>query len=491
MTERVLVAGSGIAGLSAAMALARPGREVVVLDRDPAPPDSGPEDAFAHWERKGVTQLRHSHVFLGRLVKLIRERHPKLWQDLLDAGCREFTFEDALPPALRAKYTREPGDEDMSMLFSRRTTLELVMRRYAAGLDGVTFVTNAGLRSAVSERRGGQLAVTGVRATNDDGEEQIFTADAIVDAMGRYSPFPDWLQEAGARIPEEPSPAGILYFTRHYRLREGMEEPERDGTPGGGDLGYIKFGLFPADNRHFSVTLACPEIERELRIALNRPEIFDGACARMPATARWTAPERAEPVSKVFAMGNLKNVWRRFTKDGTPAALNYFPIGDAALRTNPLYGRGCSTAAIQAHLLADVFDSVPDTAARMIELEKRVTTEIRPFFDVMAQQDAQAIKRAVAEQTPDHRPSLKGRLVRSFLQDAVGPATRGDLHVLRPLMRAFHMLENPTRWTRSAPVMARVLRIWATPKFLKRSLYLPELGPKRTEMLRELGLATS
>ena len=91
------------------MALARPGRQVTVLDRDAAPPDTGPEDAFFHWERHGVTQLRHSHVFLGRLVKLIRETHPKLWQALLDAGCREFTFEDGLAPNLRAKYRREAG----------------------------------------------------------------------------------------------------------------------------------------------------------------------------------------------------------------------------------------------------------------------------------------------------------------------------------------------------------------------------------------------
>ena len=54
MTETVLVAGAGIAGLSAAMALARPGRAVTVLDRDAAPPDTGPEDAFYDWERKGV-----------------------------------------------------------------------------------------------------------------------------------------------------------------------------------------------------------------------------------------------------------------------------------------------------------------------------------------------------------------------------------------------------------------------------------------------------
>ena len=77
MAERVAVVGAGIAGLGAAMALAREGREIVVIDRDPPAPENV-EVAFDTWERKGVTQLRHSHVFLGKLVSLIRDRHPRL-----------------------------------------------------------------------------------------------------------------------------------------------------------------------------------------------------------------------------------------------------------------------------------------------------------------------------------------------------------------------------------------------------------------------------
>ena len=109
------------------------------------------------------------------------------------------------------------------------------------------------------------------------------------------------------------------------------------------DLGYIKFGVFIADNRHFSVTLATPEIETEMRMAVMKPENFDAICMALPGAARWMNPERAEPVSQVFAMGNLQNVWRHYLKDGEPQVLNFFAIGDAAIRTNPLYGRGCSS----------------------------------------------------------------------------------------------------------------------------------------------------
>jgi glycine/D-amino acid oxidase-like deaminating enzyme len=37
MSERIIIVGAGIAGLGSAMALAREGRTVTVLDRDPPP----------------------------------------------------------------------------------------------------------------------------------------------------------------------------------------------------------------------------------------------------------------------------------------------------------------------------------------------------------------------------------------------------------------------------------------------------------------------
>src|ERR1700722_3516838 len=109
-SETVLVAGAGIAGLGAALALSDGKRRVTILDRDPPPPDASPEEAFRTWERRGATQLRHSHAFLGRLTTLIRKRYPQLMEELLAAGARLFTYEDGLTPALRELYVQEPGD---------------------------------------------------------------------------------------------------------------------------------------------------------------------------------------------------------------------------------------------------------------------------------------------------------------------------------------------------------------------------------------------
>ncbi|HXL99573.1 MAG TPA: hypothetical protein VN932_06550, partial [Rhizomicrobium sp.] len=292
--ESVLVAGAGIAGLGAALALSDGSRRVTLLDRDPPPPDTSPEEAFAHWERRGAAQLRHSHAFIGRLTALIRDRYPDLLAELLAEGTRIFGYSEALPPTLEPGYVAAKGDEDMALLFSRRTTLELVMRRYAARLPGIEFISDAGVRGLLARRDKGMLVVEGLKVECNGAVEEM-RADVVVDASGRNTTFPDWLRAEGLEVREEESPCGILYYTRHYRLR--------DGTPGGGDLGYIKFGVFIADNRHFSVTLATPEIETELRMAVMKPEIFDAVCLALPGAARWMDPGRAEPVSPVYAMG--------------------------------------------------------------------------------------------------------------------------------------------------------------------------------------------
>jgi flavin-dependent dehydrogenase len=479
MTDRIVVVGAGIAGLGAAMALARADREIVVVDRDAAPPPNV-ETCFDTWERKGATQLRHSHVFLGCLVTLIRDKHPRL---------HELDCEASLPQSLRDKYVPADGDRDLAFLFSRRTTLEHTIRAYVETFPGVRFVTGTIVRDLIVDKSGPIPNVTGVRIEREGGAAEDLTASAVIDAAGRTTIFTDRLRENGVTIDEESSPAGILYFTRHYRLREGQDEPPRDNVPGAGDLGYIKYGVFAADNRHFSITLAVPEIETELRTVTFNPATFDAICNKIPGMARWIDPARAEPVTKVFGMGNLHNVWRHFVKAGEPVVLNYFAVGDSSIRTNPLYGRGCSIATLHAHMLGDVMNETTDPRARALAFAKRTRKEIRPFWDALKKQDLGAIRRAKSEQNPAHKPRLKARLIKSFAEDAIGPATRTDLGVYRAIMKGFHMLAAPTAWLGRPAIVWRVLMTWITPKAKK--LYPPKLGPDRNEMLAALGLKTA
>jgi 2-polyprenyl-6-methoxyphenol hydroxylase-like FAD-dependent oxidoreductase len=488
--EHILIAGSGIAGLGAALAFGGGTRRVTILDRDPPPPAGSAEDAFYQWERRGATQLRHSHAFLGRLTSLIRDRYPDLMAELLHEGTRLFGFQDGLTPALAKDYKPVAGDEDLKLLFSRRTTLELILRRYASKLPGITFVTDAGVRGPIVRRDGAHLVVEGLKVERNGAVEEM-RASVTVDATGRNTSFPQWLREEGVVVREESSPCGILYYTRHYKLRDGQDEPPRDGPPGGADLGYIKFGVFIADNRHFSVTLAVPEIETGLRTAIMKPEAFDAACLAMPGAARWVDAARAEPVSKVYAMGELHNVWRHYLKDGEPQVLNFFPLGDAAIRTNPLYGRGCSSGVVEAHILRAVLDAGTDPVARAKKYERDLQDAIRPYFDSMVGLDLNAIKRAKNARDPNYRPSYRARMTQSFAEDGLMPAGRADVEVSRALSRVFHMLDEPTAFLKRPAIVARILSVWATSKADKqrRGLYPPKAGPERGEMLKHLNIA--
>jgi len=175
-------------------------------------------------------------------------------------------------------------------------------------------------------------------------------------------------------------------------------------------------------------------------------------------------------------------------RSSKPEVLGFFAVGDAALRTNPLYGRGCSSAVMHAHILAEVLTATPDPRIRALQFEWRGFNELRPFWEALRQQDLGAIRRAKNEQDPSYKPRLKARLIKSFTDDAITPASRGDIKVLRALMPAFHMLERPAAFLMRPIIVARILWMWAKPKASKRHLYPVKLGPDRAEMLRQLGL---
>lgn len=488
----VTVVGAGIAGLGAAMALQRRGASVVVLDRDPETPSMDPHTAFEEWRRPGVLHLRQSHVFLGLLYRLLRDEYPDLMELLLTSGCRELRFGEGLPPRLAKRYRPAPGDDDMTFLSSRRTTLELLIRRYVEQLGGVEIRTDVrvtGLRTAQSDV--GPPRVRCLQVEGPHGIEEM-ECGLLIDASGRRTAFPEWLSNAGVCSREDHEDAEILYFTRHYRLLPGQEEPERGDIPANGDLVYLKFGVFPGDNGCFSITLALPKDEAEVRRMVMKEEGFDRICAMLPGVRAWTDRRRSRPTTKVWGMGGLDSSWRSYRDaEGRPSIVDFFAIGDAAVRSNPMYGRGCSAGFVQADLLGDVLSEVRDPLERVESFERRVEQMLRPYFEDMRSQDRQSIRRVARFYDDDPAPpTLKGRIARSFVEDGVLPATRGSVSVLRGALRSLHMLEPPRVVFSNPRLLARILAVWLMPKPLKKSLYLPKIGPTRDELLEECdGLA--
>ena len=265
MREKILVAGGGIAGLGAALALGGGTRDVTILDRDPPPPEGSSEEAFYNWERKGATQLRHSHAFLGRLTTLIRERYPDLMAELLREGTRLFGFEDGLPPPLASSYVPVPGDEDLqaslqpphdagtghAALCGQASRRHLRQRRRRARSDHATRERQARRRRPEGRAQRRRRRHARRRRGRCIGPQHVLSRLAARRRRRRCTKN---------RVPAafSISRATTSCATDRTNRRATVRRAARD-------LGYIKFGVFIADNRHFSVTLATPEIETEMR----------------------------------------------------------------------------------------------------------------------------------------------------------------------------------------------------------------------------------
>ena len=486
-SEEVLVVGAGIAGLCVALALAPTGRRITLLERDAPPPGEDQEAAFEDWNRRGASQLRHSHAFLARLRNLIADEHPALLEALHEAGTRELTFKDGLPAPLRDAYVPEPGDERMTILVSRRSTLEWVMRRHVESLPGVTIRSGSFVEDLITEPS--VEGATVARGLLLQGGEAL-RADLVIDAGGRGSRLPDWLEARGLDAPEDSETCAILYYTRFYRLLDDCSEPTRGEDAANGDLGYLKFGVFPADAGTFSITLAVPEVEESLRAVVVRPDVFDAICGQLPGVARWVEPDRAEPVSKVHAMGDLTSRWREMAPGGRAVVHNLFAVGDSVIRTNPLFGRGCSFAAVEAHLLRDVLAETnePDTRADLYS--RRLGRELRPFFEEMRTRDREAAGRALRIMSgAEGSRTLRRRLAKWLIEDGIAVAVRRDTDLLREALRAFHMLEPPRAWLGRPRNLAKIAATLARGRRANAPYRPRPAGPNRPEMFERLGLA--
>jgi len=488
---RIVVAGAGIAGLGVALAAGRAGHRVTLVERDDTPLPTDAHAAF-DWDRHGAPQVRHSHAFLARLRNLLRDRYPDVLAELLAAGASPLDFIAMLPEGM--DRTPVEGDDDLVALACRRTTFEWVLRR-------IVLAGDTELRHGVAVRglrtRDGSAApplVTGVEL--DDGT--TLDADVVVLANGRRSDPAALLRPHGVEVPERSEDTGIVYFSRFFRLLDGADYPPQVG-PIGGDLGHLKFGVFPGDNRTFSVTLAAHTHDADLRRRLQDPDAFLRAAAAIPTTRPYVEADRAEPFTEVHLMAGLLNRRRWFTTDdGAPRVLGLHAVGDAHTCTNPLYGRGCSLAIVQAQLLADALaDHDLDHEARALAFESSSEREVTPWYRAAVAQDR--LDRSAAD-LPAGPADLaddvgtdedvdgpvsreQAELARSILRDGLFPALRSDSVVLRAFLRMLNLLSPPDALVRDGDVVTRVMQVYA-----RRGERPPEApaGPERDELLQVL-----
>ena len=215
----------------------------------------------------------------------------------------------------------------------------------------------------------------------DSGEQLV--ADLVVDASGRRSQVPRWLEAAGAApVHEESEDSGFIYYSRFFRAHNGEMPRFRAGvlTP----IGTFSLLTIPSDNDTWSVTIYTASGDQPLK-RLREPGLWTAVVRSCPAHAQWLD---GEPISGLIAMGGILDRYRRLVVDGTPVATGVALVGDAWACTNPSQGRGMTLGLLHAKLLADVLRAHPDDPRAFADVFDAVTeAELTPWYRETVEED--------------------------------------------------------------------------------------------------------
>ncbi len=432
--ERAVVLGGSIAGTLTARVLSEFYREVIVVDRDAVLGVTEP--------RRGAPHTGHAHGLHARGYLNLEELFPNLMGELQARGVpvgdlgemRWFFNGKKIQPARTGLWS----------ISAQRPVLEDYLRSRVAALPNVGYRERTellGLLSSADHSR-----VTGVRLRDRAGScgEYRLDADLVVDATGRGSRLPVWLEEMGYQRPaEDKMKIGLAYTTRLYKKRPEMFDGAQSINPVASPA-YPRgafFGQVSRDEAILSLTGILgdrpptdPDGFLEFVRSLPVPDIYD-------------AVKDAEPLTDPVTFQFPASVRRRYERLGRfPGHL--LVVGDAFCSFNPVYGQGMTVASIQAMALRDHLRRYG--APRALEFLREVGKIINNPWEISTSGDLDFP--GVAGPRP-----VKVKMGNAYMARLQYAATK-DPAITDAFMRVAGLMDPPTALMRPR-LLARTLRL--------------------------------
>jgi 2-polyprenyl-6-methoxyphenol hydroxylase-like FAD-dependent oxidoreductase len=346
--DHAIVIGGSFAGLTAARVLSDHFDHVTIVERDDVPDEWAP--------RKGVPQSPHVHGIL----KLGRETLDGLFPGFLEETERQgaILFDQVAMGAMYSPHGWSArGKSNVRGHGVRRALLEHVASRFVVALPQVEVVRGRvdGLIVGGSPAR-----VRGVTVAGADGGH--LECDLVVDAGGRGSAAPKWLEQSGLTPPDETLVNGFVgYASRWVRVPE-------EAWPG--DYRFIaqlpipgntKGGiLYPQDNGLHVMSL----FGQSRDYPPGEEAAFMEFLARCETPLLHQVMARSETVSEIATSRSTANRWRHYERQAAPAG-GFVALGDAYGTFNPVLGQGVTCACLGSLLLGETIEEVDGDLSRL------------------------------------------------------------------------------------------------------------------------------
>jgi 2-polyprenyl-6-methoxyphenol hydroxylase-like FAD-dependent oxidoreductase len=426
-----IVVGGSIGGLLAARVLSEVCDQVLVVERGELPDTPVP--------RAGVPQDLHAHGLLAGGLAALERLLPGLCRELEHRGCP--TGDNLRDAAWIFSGRRLAlGDSGVPGMTVARPVLEHAIRSRVTRLPNIH--VRAGNRVTGLLHEGGR--VTGVRLAPVRGVEETLSADLIVDASGRHSELPAWLEALGFGAPRSEE----IALPTHYASRTYARHPHH--LNGGIALAVVSDPKVPRggvalalDAEHWLVS--------QYSMNGERPPLDDAGFVRFARTLASPALaeilESSEPESEARTLRFASSVRRHY------ARMRDFPQGllvcaDALASFNPTFGQGITVAAKQALLLRECCGRVPPG-----ELGRVFLRRAEPIVDAAWTTSA---GRAFLYPGVLGRPTLKMRIANAYLPRIIARA-QTDVNVARAFLEVLQLLEPPGRLF-APDVLQRLIR---------------------------------
>jgi flavin-dependent dehydrogenase len=338
--RRAIVIGGSIAGLLAARVLADHFAEVLLIERDRFPGDPA--------SRKGVPQARHLHQVLIRGKLILEQLFPGLDAELLLHGAQAADFV-ADTKWFNPIFGRGPCfDSELRVTTCSRDLLEWLVRRRVANYAAVTFLEAHDVVGLLASEDQARVIGVRTRARADAAVEQVQVADLVVDASGRDSRAPEWLNELGYPAPQETIVNSFLgYASRYYERPRDLQTDWKllwvlNDPPATTRIGAV----FPIEGARWVVTLFGAAHD----YPPNDEAGFLAFARSLADPTIYQVISAATPASPIYAYRRTESCLRHYERLPTRPE-GFVALGDAVCGFNPFYGQGMTTAANAALVL--------------------------------------------------------------------------------------------------------------------------------------------